>query len=346
MQAVLFSFSGRGGQLSAAIGRLLTGLGYNAECYTMPKFANACAGLTATDNYKAVCADAFNKADVMVFIGAAGIAVRAIAPHVKSKTTDPAVLVIDERANFVISLLSGHIGGANELARRIAAEINAVPVITTATDVNSLFAVDEWAARRGMVIGDMKAAKDFAAALVAGKTAGFYSDYPVKGSLPHCLKECSSGEVGMAVTTDCRKKPFAVTVGLMPAIVHLGIGCRRNTPLEKIEGFVLAELARHGYDMRCVKEIASIDLKKDEQGLLAFADKYNVPARFYSAGELLGAEGDFTPSAFVKSIAGVDNVCERAAVLASGGRLTVRKTAHDGVTLAVAEEPLTIDFEN
>ena len=148
----------------------------------------------------------------------------------------------------------------------------------------------------------------------------------------------------MAVTTCKNRKPFGTTVVLMPKILHLGIGCRRNTPLEKIENFVLAEMEKHGFDMRCVKSIASVDLKKDEAGLLAFAAKHNVPVKFYTAAELQQAKGDFTPSAFVKSIAGVDNVCERSAVLASGGCLKLRKTAHDGVTLAVAEEPLIIDF--
>lgn len=228
-----FSFSKRGGLLNAAIGRFLAGIGCEAKCCTMPKFAGVCEGLTAVDDYKAVCAEYFNKADALIFIGASGIAVRAIAPYVKSKTTDPAVLVIDECANFVISLLSGHIGGANGLARQIAAAIKAVPVVTTATDVNKLFAVDEWAARRGMVIESMQAAKDFAAALVAGKTAGLCSDYTIKGALPSGVELAGSGETGMAVTTCKNKKPFNTTVVLMPKILHLGIGCRRNTPLEK-----------------------------------------------------------------------------------------------------------------
>ena len=120
MLAVIFSFSKRGGLLNAAIGMFLAGIGCEAKCCTMTKFAGVCEGLTAVDDYRAVCAEYFNKADALIFIGASGIAVRAIAPHVKSKTTDPAVLVIDECANFVISLLSGHIGGANELARLLA----------------------------------------------------------------------------------------------------------------------------------------------------------------------------------------------------------------------------------
>lgn len=346
MQAVLFSFSRRGGVLNASVGRFLADMGYEAMCYTMPKFADACEGLTATSDYKTVCAEAFKTAELLVFVGASGIAVRAIAPHVKSKTTDPAVLVIDEQANFVISLLSGHIGGANEMARKIAAEIGAQAVVTTATDVNKLFAVDEWAAKNGMAIENMKSAKVFAAALVAGEKTGFYSDYPLKGTLPVNVEQCENAATGMAITTDSNKKPFGTTVVLLPQIVHLGIGCRRNTPMEKIETFVLAELARHGIDIRCVKGIASVDLKASEQGLLQFMEKYNLPGVFYSAEELKEAQGEFTPSAFVQSIAGVDNVCERAAVLASGGKLTVKKTAHDGVTLAIAEEPLTIDFEN
>ena len=208
MLAVIFSFSKRGGLLNAAIGRFLAGIGCEAKCCTMTKFAGVCEGLTAVDDYKVVCAEYFNKADALIFIGASGIAVRAIAPHVKSKTTDPAVLVIDECANFVISLLSGHIGGANELARQIAAAIKAVPVVTTATDVNNLFAVDEWAARRGMVIESMQTAKDFAAALVAGKTAGLCSDYAIKGALPSGVELAGSGETGMAVTTCKNRKPF------------------------------------------------------------------------------------------------------------------------------------------
>ena len=175
-----------------------------------------------------------------------------------------------------------------------------------------LFAVDEWASNHDMVIDDMHAAKEFAAALVDGKTVGFYSDYPLAGALPKNVERADSGEIGVAITTDSTKKPFDTTLTLIPQIVHLGIGCRRDTPFEKLEAFVLSQLEEHGYDLRSVKNIAS----------------------------------DFTPSEFVKSVAGVDNVCERAAVLASGGKLTVKKIAHNGMTLAIAEEPLTIDFEN
>ncbi|WP_293728949.1 cobalamin biosynthesis protein, partial [uncultured Phascolarctobacterium sp.] len=119
---------------------------------------------------------------------------------------------------------------------------------------------------------------------------------------------------------------------------------RRNTPLENIEALVLPQLEALGLDKRCVAGIASVDLKKDEQGLLAFARKYNFPAAFYTAGELNAVEGDFTPSSFVQSVVGVSNVCERSAVKDSGGRLLLRKTSLNGVTLAVAAEDLVLDF--
>ena len=149
----------------------------------------------------------------------------------------------------------------------------------------------------------------------------------------------------MAVTLQKHLQPFATTVRLLPKIVHLGIGCRRNTPLENIEALVLPELEKLQLDKRSVVAIASVDLKKDEQGLLAFAKKYNFAANFYSADELNRVAGDFTPSAFVQSVVGVSNVCERSAVKDSkGGRLLLRKTSLNGVTLAVAAENLVLDF--
>ena len=211
--------------------------------------------------------------------------------------------------------------------------------MTTATDVNGLFAVDEWAARNRMVLCSLAAAKDFAAALVGDEKVGLYYDkeFQLTGSLPKLVVEDSSLPVGMAVTLQKHLQPFETTVRLLPKIVHLGIGCRRNTPLENIEALVLPELEKLQLDKRSVVAIASVDLKKDEQGLLA--------ANFYSADELNSVAGDFTPSAFVQSVVGVSNVCERSAVKDSkGGRLMLRKTSLNGVTLAVAAENLVLDF--
>ena len=346
MRAAVFSFSARGAALAQRLAVVLHDIGYEAEAMTVAKYAEATGLTPMLPDYKAACAAAFSSCEALVFVGAAGIAVRAIAPHIKNKLTDPAVVSVDERGNFVIPLLAGHIGGANELARYLAAALGTTACVTTATDVNGLFAVDEWAARNNMVISSLLPAKDFAAALVANEAVGLYYDeaFSVKGALPKLVKCDSTLPVGMAVTLDSRLTPFETTVRLLPKIVHLGIGCRRNTPLENIEALVLPELEKLHIDLRTVKALASVDLKKDEQGLLAFARKYRLAANFYTADELNGVAGDFTPSAFVKSVVGVSNVCERSAVRDSGGRLLLRKTSLNGVTLAVAAEPLVLDF--
>lgn len=349
MEAAIYSFSARGAELSKRVRRYLESIGYNVTNKTVSKYAEQSGLEPMLPNHKKACAEDFPRCQALVFIGAVGIAVRTIAPYIKSKETDPAIISLDERANFVIPLLAGHIGGANELARCLAAALGAMPCVTTATDVNELFAVDEWAARNDMILSSLKAAKDFAAALVDGQKVGLYldKDFKVQGALPKNVELAADLPVGMAVTLNKNLDCFASTVRLLPRIVHLGIGCRRNTPLENIESLVLPQLESLALDKRSIAGIASVDLKKDEKGLLAFADKYNFPITFYTAQQLNDVHGDFTPSAFVQSVVGVSNVCERSAVLdAQGGRLLLRKTSCNGVTLAVAAEALTLDFSH
>ena len=350
MEAAIYSFSLRGAELAKRIEAVLSDLDYSVSNKTVAKYAEQAALAPMLPDHNAACGEDFARCQLLVFVGAVGIAVRTIAPYIKSKLTDPAVLSIDERGNFVIPLLAGHIGGANEMARYVAAALKAQACVTTATDVNGLFAVDEWAARNNMVLCSLKAAKDFAAALVAGDTVGLYVDagFEIVGDLPKQVEINGSLPIGMAVTLSKRLAPFRkCTVRLLPKIVHLGIGCKRNTPLERIEELVLPELERLDLDMRSIAGLASVDLKKDEQGLLAFAQKYKIPAHFYSAEELNALEGDFTPSSFVQSVVGVSNVCERSAVKdAAGGRLALRKTSRNGVTLAIAVEELVLDLQH
>ncbi len=355
MQAAILSFSLRGATLSKKIEQYLHSIGYVVRNMTVAKYAEESGLLPMLPDYKAACKDAFDDCQTIVFIGATGIAVRAIAPYIVKKTTDPAVVTMDERGNFVIPLLSGHIGGANELARCIAAFLggDTRACVTTATDVNGLFAVDEWAARNHMVIEDIVKEKDFAAALVGNQDVGLVYDNTmiVEGQLPkHVVDMCKSTTneyaVGMAVTVYEKVEPFTTTVRLIPRIVHLGIGCKRNTPLERIEALVLPKLEELQIDWRSIADISSVDLKKDEQGLLAFAKKNHVPAKFYTADELNAVEGDFPASAFVQSIVGVNNVCERSAVLSSkNGTVLLHKTSLNGVTLAVAVENITINLQ-
>lgn len=346
MNAIIFSFTRNGAKISLKLQKYLDSCGFKTGIFTTRRYRDVDPALREiSPSLQEMCKEAFSRCRLLIFIGATGIAIRSIAPYIRSKTRDPAVLSIDEQGKFVIPLLSGHIGGANSLATGIAAVLKAVPVITTATDVNELFAVDEWAARHNMSIFNMDAAKTFASYLVDCKKVGVKSDFPIKGALPKGLVLAEEGPVGMAISLRKTVQPFVETVVLRPRILHLGIGCRRGTPMDKIEEMVIQELKKLKVTLSVVKGIASIDVKKDEQGLLAFADVSVLPVRFYSSAELNAVEGDFTPSAFVAQTVGVDNVCERAAVLDSGGgRLLLRKTARNGVTLAIAAEDFVVDF--
>lgn len=302
-------------------------------------------------------AEAVQDADAFVFVGAAGIAIRAIAPYVADKTKDPALVVVDEKGQFVIPLLSGHIGGANELAVRIAAELGAQPVLTTATDVRGLFAVDVFATKNDLWISNMKQAKMISARLVRGEKVGFYSGLPLDGALPAELvktdfaigqdfsaEPVETAEIGIVVSA-YEKQIFEEQLLLVPRCLTVGIGCKRGTLKEKILTAVQEVFANAVLSLQAICRIASIDLKKDEEGLIAAAQEYGVPFETFSAEALAVVEGNFSESSFVKGVTGVDNVCERAAVLASGGELIVRKTAKDGVTVAVAMEPTKIIIE-
>lgn len=314
---------------------------------TAKRIAGALGDAWTVEIHRSKCdvGDLFARMDTLIFVGACGIAVRAIAPHLRGKTMDPAVIVADERGLNVISLLSGHIGGANECTRKIAAAIGANPVITTATDVNHRFAVDEWAARNGLKIQSMQAAKRFAMEILH-RDLPLASDYPVEGALPGGVFCGETGDCGLLIS--CRDRaPFSMTLQLIPQILHLGIGCKRDTSKEKIEAAVRAALESAQLRPEAICALASIDVKKDEAGLLAFAAQRQIPAKFYRATDLAALEGEFSASAFVRSTVGVDNVCERAAMRSAGrhAKLIVKKYCLDGVTVAVAQEEWSVCFE-
>lgn len=299
------------------------------------------------EQYRARCnlGELFEAVDALIFVGACGIAVRAVAPHLKSKTSDPAVIVTDERGLNVISLISGHIGGANALTRRLAAAIGGNPVITTATDVNRRFAADEWAARQGLAISSMTAARRFAMEILK-RDLPMTSDFPIRGVLPGGLYTGTEGECGLLISC-VDFDPYGVTLKLIPRILHLGLGCKRNTPVEKIRTAVEHALQDGCIRREAIASAASIDVKRDEEGLLAYCAENELPIRFYSAEELRGVAGEFSASAFVSSTVGVDNVCERAAMRSAGenAKLIVKKTCLDGVTVALAQEEWSVHFE-
>ena len=298
----------------------------------------------------------FAESDAIIFIGACGIAVRSIAPFVSSKKTDPAVVVIDEQGKFAISLLSGHIGGANELTEEISNLLHATPVITTATDINNKFAVDVFAKTNGCYISDMTMAKEISAALVNGNSVGFASDFPWVGEIPKELQLLDEEdetkekpEMGIYVTNSYLKHPFVHTLYLVPKIITLGVGCKKDTPAETVEKVVRKACDELLIPSVSMELVTSIDLKKEEQGILEYCKERNLPFETYSAEQLKEVEGSFAESKFVEETTGVDNVCERSAILGSSkqgekSNLILRKYAEDGVTAALARRKWSVQF--
>ena len=338
MKLAVFAYSRQGCQTARRVMAHFTG--HEIRGYTMERFGESGFAPICRPS-KPFYGSLFAEADALIFVGSTGIAVREIASHVRDKATDPAVLSVDERGTFVIPLLSGHIGGANALALELANALGATPVITTATDINEKFSVDAWAARNGYVIADLSRAKAVSAAILE-ENVPLQSDYPIVGELPNGVILADSGNVGISISVH-REEPFAKTLRLIPKILHLGIGCRKGTPKEAIREAVEAVLEAHSLDRRAIKCAASIDLKQEEPGLLEFFREWNLPVRFYTAEELRAVPGAFTPSGFVQSVTGVDNVCERSALMGAEN-LIVKKTAGNGVTVALAEEHWEVHF--
>lgn len=279
----------------------------------------------------------FERSQGLIFIGAAGIAVRAVSRWIRDKFQDPAVVVVDERARFAIPILSGHAGGANALATELGRMTGALPVITTATDVQGLFAVDVFAREQGLGIHSRRLAKEISAALLAGERVGFFSDFPIEGEVP---KECAwNQKCRRNIVITVRRPKEEGSLCLVPKAVTLGIGCRRGIRAEQIKEGVSRFLEAHRIFSQSISQVASIDRKETEEGLCRFCYQMGWSLTFFSAEELKGLLGAFSHSDFVERVTGVGNVCERAAVMGSGGgfwRLIQRKEQFDGVTVAAA----------
>ena len=298
---------------------------------------------------------AFREKAALVYVGAVGIAVRAVAPYLKHKAEDPAVLAVDETGHYVIPLLSGHLGGANALARELAAITGGEAVITTATDLHGVFAVDLWAKRQNMTVRQPERIKTVSMKLLSGQMIHLDCRWEIRGDRPEnvrILPQSDAGQGGALPKTEDLETDVLVdyrdasctALQLVPHILHLGIGCRKGTGAETLEAGLERFCREKSILPEAIRSAASVDLKSREEGLLRFCRDHGWPIRFYTAEELNSAEGIFSSSEFVRTVTGVDNICERAAVLESGGRLIESKYALDGVTFALAEETACFDW--
>ena len=262
----------------------------------------------------------FHESRALIFISSCGIAVRAIAKHVTSKLHDPAVIVIDESGKYIIPILSGHIGGANELAEKISGCIQGShAVITTATDLNNIIAPDTWAVNNNCVIENPEAIKNVSARLLE--------------NLP----------VGVAVTEQNINTPYPVTLYLRPRVLILGAGCNRGVDPDEFERAAQEFMKSSGASILSLKALASIDIKANEPALIKFAERHNIQFITFSAAELQDLPGKFTSSQRVREITGVDNICERACVKAAGENAVLMRSKFiysSEITFALARSDL------
>lgn len=287
----------------------------------------------------------------LIFVGACGIAVRAIAPFITDKLHDSAVLVMDERGEYIIPILSGHMGGANEIAGQIARKMGAIPVITTATDINKKFAVDLFAKHNGLHIENRDGIARVSAKALGGRQITIsvepgHMEENIRLPKEVTIVPYPPGQaVDVVVTTG--KKDFNALICLKPKEYVIGMGCKKGKEKEKIEQFIDKSMREAGIIKDRIFALASIDRKDQEEGFLEWSSKENISFLTFSAEQLRKIEGDFHTSAFVEKQIGVDNVCERAALMACeyGGRLIYEKHAEDGMTIAIAKREWRISFD-
>ena len=335
MRTAVISLTENGNRISDKISEKL-----DCERYSFKKYPSG--NSVIFESLSEITGDIFNKYDGIIFICAVGIAVRCIAPHIKSKQCDPAVIAVDENGKFAVSVLSGHIGGANRLAEIVSDITGAVAVVTTATDTGKNFSPDSFAKANGLHICDMNTAKLIASEILKENKIGFYSEYPYK-NIPDELVTEKTFKYGICIS-DCKKNIFENTLNLIPKKFVIGTGCKKNLSPDVFEDFILDMLKENNIDINLVYCISTIDIKRNETALIRFSRKYNTPLNFYSADELMSIEGEFSCSDFVMKTTGTDNVCERCAVM-DGNRLILKKHSGNGVTFALAEREINIDFE-
>ena len=346
-KVVVISVTGKGDPIGYRVVHALKST-FQSECIHMVK-----SNEVKEQGFKTCVENAFMKYGSIVFISSTGIAVRGIGNLMKSKATDPAVVVVDCTGKFAISLLSGHLGGANELTHIIGEGINAVPVITTATDNLGICAPDMVAKENNLIIHDMKVCKDIAAFLVNNKRVIFI-DKDNKISTPRGYfnlqqakdsKESVYGTVIVGNPVEGKEMldeinwiddEEKVMLYLMKRDIILGIGCRKDFSKEKMIRTVEDKIKQYNIDKRRIKEIVSIDIKKNEKCIIELAEYLQCPFTTYSKEEISTVHLKYEGSDFVEKITGVRCVAEPVIEL-YGGDITHHKEKLEGMTLAIGK---------
>lgn len=339
-------------------GRKLLSLLDSATLYASSSTsASSDEDLITFDTLRSFAEEQFHQYDAFLCIMAAGIVVRVFAPLLEGKDRDPAVLVMDETASFVIPLISGHLGGANHLARRIGDETKSTPVITTATDINNVPAIDERERTEGMTLHPLCHIKTVNLALLDGERIHVYSDEPLDWSPSHfrihqldsagpiSLDQFTfSSSCGVIVSNRISSGETELPIlFLRPRNLYAGVGYRKNREADALISEIESTLERCYKHQSSLAALCTIDLKENDRAILETADYFDVPIRFFSGTELETFEDRCNTSEFVKETTGAGSVCEAAALAASNHQPTMiqEKTTSNGITTALVEDTFT-----
>lgn len=353
MKLAVIAVTQRGATLAQHVAAQLTERQHSVQVFAKEGRSTQ-PGQQAFSSLGDITAQLFAQYDGLIFIMAAGIVVRVIAPFLQHKSQDPAVVVMDDHGQHAISLLSGHLGGANELTQQVAACSGACPVITTATDVAGKTAADMLAVKLNLTIESFHVLKTINAALVHDETVDFFIDeqLPQLETLrqkartgfqvelqPIKITPAFTDQAKQVLITDRLQPTIAKTLLLRPRTLSVGVGCRRGTPGTAIIAAIEDACRSIERSPLSIASINSIVLKQDEPGLLEAIAHYHAVSRFYTAPQLQQCidEQQLTISNFVKQEIGVGNVCEAAAMLAGQtNRLLLTKTRYPNITIAIA----------
>ncbi|MBN1467637.1 MAG: cobalt-precorrin 5A hydrolase [Fusobacteriaceae bacterium] len=300
----------------------------SSDVFVIEKF-NKNFGISFT-SLKEIINENFKKYKYLVFIMATGIVTRIIAPHILKKDVDPAVISIDEQGNFVIPLLSGHLGGANNQSKKIANIINSIPVITTATDVSGKIAVDTLAENLNCKLDSLESAKKVTSLILQNKEISI--------DLPKNIEVNNKNAEGIILITN--KINIEITK-IIPQNICVGIGCKKGTKVEDLEMFVNEVFNNFNLNIESIKNLNSCWVKQEEEGLLKLSKLINRKINFFSKEEIEKFENLIEEkSDFVKNTIGVYGVSEPCAYLGSNrkGKFLVKKIKKQGMTLSLFEE--------
>lgn len=332
MKIAVFSFTDKGGELGDRLRQI--------DNHEITHYKNR----QVPGGIKSLVEKTMKDYEAIVFISSTGIAIRFIGPYIRHKTKDPAIISIDDLGRFTISLLSGHLGGANKLTQEIAKHIGSIPVITTASDIRGFEALDLFIKKNNYYIEDKKDLTKIMAMMVNEKNIGFLSEDSGLIDYPHLkiIKDIGDREDIDGLILISSKKLEDLNLGipyilLRPKNINIGIGCKKGISDTRIIEAIERELEDLNLSNKSIKEMGTVEIKKEEEGIIGGSKHYNCPLRIFTIEDIKEVEDKFEGSDFVKKTIGVSCVSEPCAYLL-GGEILSYKSKHNGITISISKE--------